>query len=164
MKFDTEQLFHSPTNAHATHRRHSAGDVSVLLQEQSTARYTSSSGGNSSSGTGGGDVETIDDAPSRSHLNTSVLNTTADYSLNNISMVSDHPGINTSAYGHTHTPYTTYPPSGVYRGSGGTSSVNNTSHVSGVYTSSVDISSVNINDGGYYEGYWRAKYIRSSKQ
>ena len=97
--------------------------------------------------------------------NASIL---SDFSLNNISLMSDHPGINTSVYGHAHTPYaanyTHNNPQ--YRATPSTASVYST------YPSAFDNSTTsasvrefgNISDGGYHEGYWRAKYARTTKQ
>lgn len=107
----------------------------------------------------------------QSHQNNHNNSIMSDFSLNNISLVSDHPGINTSAYGHAHTPYTANYTNHPYsRAMGSTANVyssypstqenNNYANMS---TTSVREFS-HISDGGYHEGYWRAKYTRSTKQ
>ena len=88
--------------------------------------------------------------------NASIL---SDFSLNNISLMSDYPGINTSAYGHAHTPYTTNRST---PGAFGVYSSYPSAYDSTTYTNVREFS--NISDGGYHEGYWRAKYARSAKQ
>lgn len=99
----------------------------------------------------------------------------SDFSLNNISLMSDHPGINTSAYGHAHTPYTanythnnpnnraTTGTASVYSSYPGAYDNNYNANMSTTTSASVREFS-NISDGGYHEGYWRAKYTRTSKQ
>ena len=98
----------------------------------------------------------------------------SDFSLNNISLMSDHPGINTSIYGHAHTPYAanythnnpqyraTPSTAGAY--STYPSAYDNSNYANSSTTSAGVREFGNISDGGYHEGYWRAKYARSTKQ
>ena len=119
-------------------------------------------------------VSTSDPVTHNQHNRSQNASILSDFSLNNISLMSDHPGINTSAYGHAHTPYTanynhnhnqnraTPSTAGVYSTYPSAYDNNHNANISTTNASVREFS--NISDGGYHEGYWRAKYTRSSKQ
>lgn len=164
----------------------------LLQDEELMAARTSTSGNNRNAERASEqEIETLDEpsyhnnnklsqdaaaasAPDQvSHNHNANASMMSDFSLNNISMVSDHPGINTSAYGHSHTPYTNNnfstqnpynrPTNSTPSMYGSYSTTHNNNNYANISTSSVHEFS-HISDGGYHEGYWRTKYSRAAKQ
>lgn len=180
MKFSPEALFHSPQHPSANRGTHTRdhGDRADSVR-QSEDSVSAARAGYSDSHDVDAQVETLDEhrsaygqragsgtqthAQSHSqepvranvrdtHPDSSVL---SDYSLNNLSYI-DNPSVNS-----TYNTYTMH-----MSGSRGGNSVSGTGR-GALYGMSAGVNSADfsaISDGGYHEGYWRAKYQRPSKQ
>ena len=164
MTFSPEALFSSPQSK--SHRRSRAGDSSSLQETLRAVHEPASSGSAAEAGKESAsddtqeEVEVLDEPQRRPQRGSnSVHSAPAPSSSSAVDrsydVLSDVSYLDTSALGASMSAYSI---GGGYGGAARYGAPASRSSLPGLSDFSA------ISDGGYHEGYWRAKYIRSSKQ